>query len=166
MLRHVASGTTSPPGAFVPGRWSIRWVSCFALSLQIEFIPQSAFLWRNSNMEAENEDSLIFRFNVVPLNCIFFHFHTLVLKQTIPAPHPDLPCFRSCACSRLTVQVYKCSSGKYMVDVLVPQAHLNPKQRFSELCESKSSDRGLHCRQCKRPFSLFGGSPNERQVLF
>lgn len=29
-----------------------------------------------------------------------------------------------------------------------------------------TGDRGLHCRQCKRPFSLFGGSPNERQVLF
>lgn len=27
-----------------------------------------------------------------------------------------------CASLRLTVQVYKCSSGKYVVDVLVPQA--------------------------------------------
>lgn len=138
MLRHVASGTTSPLGVSVPGRWSIRWVSCFALSLQIatdfqiEGIPQTAFLRRNSNMEAENEDSFIFSFNVVPLSCIYSSVSTgFGLKQTIPASaHPDLPCFRS-ACSRLTVQVYKCSSGKYMVDVLVPQAHLNQQLRLS-----------------------------------
>ena len=67
--------------------------------------------------------------------------------------------------ARLTVQVYKLSSGKYMVDVLIPQATVGAgEQGHSGSASPRFPDRGRRSRRCRRRCSSCGDSRSGRRV--